>query len=112
MGDAFRQFRGYGRGGVPRASPQALANELLAPPRTSWSPAGSPPADAGRRPGAAAVVLGFPADRVVRRGQPLRALWLLPAAQLLKDVGKLTGVVEATALGRRGPVPRPRARFR
>lgn len=112
VGDAFRQFRGYGRGEGASRSPQLLANELLRAAAYLLVAGGLATGRRWPAAGAAAVVLGFPAHRVVRRAQPLRALWLLPAAQLLKDVGKLTGVIEATALGRRGPVPRPRARFR
>ena len=112
VGDAFRQFRGYGRGGGASRSPRLLATELLRGAAYLGVVGGLATGRRWPAVGAAVALLGFPAHRVVRRGQPLRALWLLPAAQLLKDAGKLTGVIEATALGRCGPVPRPRARLR
>jgi hypothetical protein len=67
---------------------------------------GPRPARAVAAAGTAAILV-FPAARVLRRGDPPAALALLPAAQLVKDVGKLTGVLEATWLGRTGPLARP-----
>ena len=106
---AFRQFRGYGRGAVAGGSlAQARIDALRGLGYAAMLALASCP---GRRRLAAVsmfgAILAFPAARVVRRGHPAAALLLLPAAQLVKDMGKLTGVVEAVLLDRRGPLPRP-----
>ncbi|GAA1922067.1 hypothetical protein J2S63_003362 [Marmoricola bigeumensis] len=107
---AFRQFRGYGRGAAAGGSPAQRRVDLvrgvgyvgLAALAVSPRPGHRRVAGAG-----AVAILGFPAARLVRRREDPRALALLPAAQLVKDVGKMTGVVEATWLGRTGPLARP-----
>jgi glycosyltransferase involved in cell wall biosynthesis len=104
----WRQFRGYGRGGANSGSRLLLTNELL---RVSVYLA--IPVMLTRRAALARLagtiglgaILGFPAHRVVRRGQPLRAIALIPVAQFVKDGGKLAGVVDGLVLRRRGRLP-------
>ena len=107
---AFRQYRGYGRGAAAGGS---LAQQRVDLVRGAGylvlAGLGVSPRPAHRRLALAgsAAILAFPAGRLVRRREDPRAFLLLPAAQLVKDVGKLTGVVEATWLGRTGPLARP-----
>ncbi len=107
---AFRQFRGYGRGAATSGSPMQRRVDLVrGAGYLCLAALGASPRPSHRRLALAggAAILAFPAARIVRRGDDPRALAVLPAAQLVKDVGKLTGVVEATWLGRTGPLARP-----
>lgn len=107
VGDAFHQFRGYGRGGGASRSPLLLAHDAAR--GAAYAAALGGLMTRRRTPAAvlATVLLAGPAHRVVRRRHPLPVLLLLPAAQLLKDTAQLTGALEAVVLGRHGSVRRP-----
>ena len=107
---AFRQFRGYGRGGVASRSLRLLGIDAARLVGYLLIGGGLAAGRARPRRLAAAATFGLlavPAHRGVRRKHPARALVLLPVAQLVKDGGKLTGVLEALLCGRTGPLPRP-----
>ena len=107
--EVFRQFRGYGRGGGHSRSAQLLRNDAL---RVLGYAAGAATLTLGSTRarlvagGSLGVLFSWPARRVVRRGQPRRALLLLPVAQALKDTAKVVGAAEAVLLGRHGALPR------
>jgi glycosyltransferase involved in cell wall biosynthesis/GT2 family glycosyltransferase len=107
---AFRQFRGYGRGAAAGRSVGQARTDAV---RAGGYVAAAGLAASGRRGRvlalvSAALVLAVPAARVAGRGHGPTALALLPAAQLVKDGGKLLGVAEALLLGRTGALRRPR----
>lgn len=110
--EVFRQFRGYGRGGGHSRSAQLLRNDAL---RVLGYAAGAATLTLGSTRarlvagGSLGVLFSWPARRVVHRGQPRRALLLLPVAQVLKDTAKVVGAAEAVLLGRHGALPRPGA---
>ncbi len=107
---AFRQFRGYGRGAAASGSrAQRRIDAVRAGGYLGMLGLSTVGGPTGRRASGAllAGLLLFPALRVLRRRQSPLALTLLLPAQLVKDVGKLTGTVEAVALGRTGPLVRP-----
>jgi glycosyltransferase involved in cell wall biosynthesis len=109
--DAFRQFRGYGRGGGASRSRLLLHNDLVR--AGGYLLLVGAFAAGGRRArvaagAASAAFFAVPAQRVLRRRQSWSAVALLPVAQLVKDGGKLAGVAEALVLGRTGALRRPR----
>ncbi|MGH3383391.1 MAG: glycosyltransferase [Nocardioidaceae bacterium] len=110
---AFRQFRGYGRGGGQSRSPLLLANDGIRAAAYAGTLGLVAFGGAKARALAAAGVVtlaAFPARRILRRGQPARAIALVPLAQVVKDGGKLTGVLESLVLGRGAPLARTRRR--
>ena len=107
---AFRQFRGYGRGAVAGGSPAQAKVDLVR--AGGYVVMGLLPLFGGRRgaaisAGLAAGLLAMPLARVLERGATPGAVALLPAAQLTKDLGKLTGVLDALLLGRTTALRRP-----
>lgn len=107
---AFRQFRGYGRGAAAGGSAQQRrVDAVRLGGYVGLAGAAALGGRRGRAASAAGVtgMLAFPALRLLRRGHPPAALALLLPAQLVKDLGKLTGTVEALALGRTGALQRP-----
>jgi GT2 family glycosyltransferase len=106
---AFRQFRGYGRGGGHSRSWRLLRIDgirAVGYAAVAVTLARGGPLTRAGAGGAVAFAVGFPTARVVRRKQSLAAVALIPAAQLVKDAGKLVGTFEAVVLGRTGPMPR------
>ena len=113
--EAFRQFRGYGRGGGHSRSAQLLRNDALRV--AGYAAAAVTLTLGGTRArlvagGSLGLLFSWPAHRVLRRGQPHRALLLLPVAQVLKDTAKVVGAGEAVLLRRYGSLPRAEAELR
>jgi glycosyltransferase involved in cell wall biosynthesis len=111
VSEAFRQFRGYGRGGGTGRSELLLRRDAI---RLAGYAGAAAAVIWGGRPGRALAALGAtayfsqPVARVLRRRQSPLVLPLLPVAAVLKDTAKLVGTAEALLgpLLRKAPAPR------
>jgi glycosyltransferase involved in cell wall biosynthesis/GT2 family glycosyltransferase len=112
---AFRQFRGYGRGGGHSRSGLLLTHDAVrAAGYATTAVLLASGSRRARRTACAALgsVCVFPTLRILRRDQPLRAVALVPVAQAVKDGGKLLGVLESLVLGLRGQLSRGQPQHR